>query len=314
MLEELKNLKFIGRKEDLLFFLQTVIGDKALSQDAIKAIYLHSPRKFTFTVESLICYCKCFKWIIEDSKVFLEATLLNLIINHKDINDELIYRTVSVLFEEGVFSARLFSYDSTKERFIFRNEYLPLCFSSIRNVLISQDFLFIERNQGTVFYLNSQYEELLENYCKKHTSLMTLVQLKKSIEENEKAGAMAEDFALAFEMERLNETGLSSKIRSISSVDVGAGYDIVSFQTMHSTEYDRFIEVKAISGNYEFFWSANEYDTAKIKGEKYFLYLVDLQQINQPTYEPLIIGNPAESIIKSENWLVKAQTYRINKV
>ena len=76
---------------------------------------------------------------------------------------------------------------------------------------------------------------------------------------------------------------------------------------------DRFIEVKAISSS-GFYWSKNEYETAKLKGETYYLYLVDLHKINQPDYTPEIIQNPAVTITESEAWLVEAQSYSIRRI
>lgn len=104
-----------------------------------------------------------------------------------------------------------------------------------------------------------------------------------------------------------------SPFRRISEVDVTAGYDIISYDSVKSKETDRFIEVKAISTS-GFYWSKNEYETAKLKGETYYLYLVDLHKINQPDYMPEIVQNPAVAIMESEAWLVEAQSYSIRHI
>ena len=62
---------------------------------------------------------------------------------------------------------------------------------------------------------------------------------------------------------------LAGKVRRISEVDVTAGYDIISYNSIKSKETDRFIEVKARSSS-GFYWSKNEYETAKLKGEPYY--------------------------------------------
>lgn len=76
---------------------------------------------------------------------------------------------------------------------------------------------------------------------------------------------------------------------------------------------DRFIEVKAIS-NVGFYWSKNEYEIAKLKGKSYYLYLVELNKINNLEYSPEIINNPAEIIINSDKWFIEPQGYHIIKV
>ena len=92
-----------------------------------------------------------------------------------------------------------------------------------------------------------------------------------------------------------------------------AGYDIVSYNSAVSTKPDRFIEVKAVSKE-GFYWSNNEYETAKLLGAKYYLYLVNLSLIHQDDYLPEIINNPAEIIARGENWMMEPQSYRVLRV
>ena len=88
------------------------------------------------------------------------------------------------------------------------------------------------------------------------------------------------------------------------------------FQSEHlkSTFYDRFIEVKAIPQKPSFFWSRNELEIAKLQGEKYFLYLVDLSKIENAEYCPQIISNPVQSIMKSPDWIVEPESYHVQKI
>ena len=94
---------------------------------------------------------------------------------------------------------------------------------------------------------------------------------------------------------------------------MSAGYDIVSFNSQASQNPDRFIEVKAIS-RAGFFWSKNEYQIAKLKGELYYLYLVELSKIGETDYAPEMIQNPALNIMESDNWFVETQSYHINRL
>lgn len=113
-------------------------------------------------------------------------------------------------------------------------------------------------------------------------------------------------------------TRLSSHQRfpkRISSIDVSAGYDILSYQNSNSQNYDRYIEVKSYRGKPHFYWSANEKKVAEALGENYFLYLVDLLEMeqNRVNYIPTIIANPAETLC-SEEWMIEPDSYRITYI
>lgn len=103
-------------------------------------------------------------------------------------------------------------------------------------------------------------------------------------------------------------------MKRISEIDVSAGYDIVSINNSDDSEYNRFIEVKAISHNISFFWSGNEYDIARLKGNQYYLYLVYLPDIESEDYIPIIIQNPASIIMEGTQWLVEPNSYKIRHI
>ena len=123
---------------------------------------------------------------------------------------------------------------------------------------------------------------------------------------------MAELFVLKYEQKRLGMP-LASRVRRISEIDVTAGYDIVSFDNPSSTSLDRYIEVKAVS-HMGFHWSQNEYKIAKLKGPTYYLYLIDLSSIDQQSYSPLIINDPAKSIMQTDDWLIEPESYFIKHI
>lgn len=90
--------------------------------------------------------------------------------------------------------------------------------------------------------------------------------------------------------------------------------DIVSYESNETEHYDRFIEVKCYMGSPHFFWSENESDVARIKADKYILCLVDYLRMGEPGYQPEFIRNPYETIFDSDEWLVNASSYRIQKI
>ena len=67
-------------------------------------------------------------------------------------------------------------------------------------------------------------------------------------------------------------------------------------------------------GSPHFFWSENESDVARIKANKYSLCLVDYLRMGEPGYQPEFIRNPYETFFDSDEWLVNASSYRIQKI
>ena len=314
MLDALKNLKYLGGKEGLLFFFCDVVGTRQVSVSDAEIICSHLYGKQNLSVEEVVKYCSVLKWIqVAEGIISVSPDIIPLLGDKEKLNEALIKATVKRLFNESIMTPGIFSYDSLQNQYIFKNELFPLPLSGIRNMLISQGFLISQREAwGTHFYLAPAYDSFIAKYCKAKRKQLSLEELKRQLEKNELIGEKAELFVLEFEKNRLGAP-LAGKVRRISEVDVTAGYDIISYNSVNSKEIDRFIEVKAISSS-GFYWSKNEYETAKLKGETYYLYLVDLHKINQPDYIPEIIQNPAVAIMESEAWFVEAQSYSIRRI
>lgn len=314
MLDVLKNLEPFEQK-DLLFFLQNVIGGQRLHETDIRRICDHSSGHFQLNIVSILNYCIWAHLVDradEEDAVSLHPDLMGHIDDTNTLHDLVIRRTLSQLFNFKVLESGMFSYDVINNRFIFRNEMLPLTFSSVRNLMVSQEVLIINRTEAlTEFIINSKYEDMISVYCKSGKKLIGLEDLRRKLEENNKAGEEAELFALRYEKSRIANCLLTNKIRIISDIDVCAGYDIVSFEFDNSIDFDRFIEVKAISNSSSFFWSKNEINTALLKGRQYYLYLVDLRRTSEVDYSPIIICDPATTIFKADEWYAEPQTYHV---
>ena len=314
MLDELKNLKYHGGKDGLLFFFRDVLNHGRIRIRDAEVVCSHAFGKRQLSVRDLIRYCIAFGWIKIETDTISISPSFDICVNDADeLNDNLIRSTVEQLFTEEIFSSRLFSYDVVQSCYSFKNELLPLSFSTVRNVLISQGFLIANRDgQGTRFFIAPVYDSIIAKYCKAKQKQFSLAQLKKQLEYDELAGEKAELFVLSFEKERIGQP-LSERIKRISEIDVSAGYDIISYNSVQSCAPDRFIEVKAIS-NAGFFWSKNEYEIARLKGNMYYLYLVNLGRISEPGYVPEMIQDPASNIMKNNRWFVEAQSYHIMRV
>lgn len=315
MLEELRNLKYSPTKEGIIYFLIDIVGKNKYDISALNVLCTHAPGRYQLSASYMLSYCLAFGWILyEDGKYFLSKEIARGISDKTKLNNKLIEDSIRILFDVQLINPGMFIYNADSDRIRFRNELFPLEYSAIRNTLISQGVFEVKRTfQRTYFYLEEEYTNIIAIYLKKQKKKLSLEQLKRKLEKNAIVGELAEQFVLDFERKRLPDD-MRNKIRIISDIDVTAGYDIVSYETSSSTEIDRFIEVKAVNQEMKFYWSENEYEVAKLKGIRYYIYLVDLANINKENYEPMIICNPANSIMKSANWLVETQTYRIRYI
>lgn len=125
---------------------------------------------------------------------------------------------------------------------------------------------------------------------------MNQEQLADLQQRNKATGDRGEDYVLSLERRRLAGHPLLSKVQIEGRKDVGLGYDIASFQSLSSQQIDRYIEIKTYNGNPHFFLSQSEQAAARKHGFRYYIYLVDETRINDPSYEPIIICNPDESL------------------
>ncbi len=198
-------------------------------------------------------------------------------------------------------------YDEMKNQFYIFVNAIPLKYMGL-TVLMEQAGEF-ERIKNKEYFVGiKEYR----NAIKKKPQI-SIEELQKRLAQDVEHGEQAERFALQYEQARLKSLGINKMPLAISSVDVMAGYDMVSYESIESENYDRFIEVKAISKT-GFFWSKNEYEVAKLKGERYYLYLVELNRINDPEYVPEMVQNPAINVMELGEWFAEPQSYHVKRV
>lgn len=231
-------------------------------------------------------------------------------IGKKNIISVLVTLSINRLVEDGIFDKDATGFDTEKGRLTIKRSAFPLAYAAIRNFLTTAGALDKEEN-GEIC-VSDNYENDWTSRLSKRRKKFTLEQLLKRQEEQSKHGLEAEEFVLSLERQRL--PGKALKIKRISDFDVAAGYDVVSYENADSDTYDRFIEVKCYIGSPHFFWSENESDVAKIKGDKYILCLVDYTRMDEPGYLPEYIHNPYAHIFESDQWMVNSASYRIQKI
>lgn len=227
-----------------------------------------------------------------------------------EIIEQLAAMSINRLVEEGIFDKDATGFDAEKGHLTIKRSAFPLAYAAVRNFLTMAGALDKEEN-GEICVAGNYESDWTEQLCNRRKKF-TLEQLLKQQEDQSRRGLEAEEFVLGLERKRLPE--LAQKIKRISDFDVAAGYDIVSYESNETEHYDRFIEVKCYMGSPHFFWSENESDVARIKADKYILCLVDYLRMGEPGYQPEFIRNPYETIFDSDEWLVNASSYRIQKI
>lgn len=227
-------------------------------------------------------------------------------------------------FFSQIFSEGSVSYPETKrEPAVSAISFHP--YSAFRHLLLELNF-FSSRTRGHKYVLNKRYFEYVSNFMpwlnlpSGEMEGLSLEDFKKRQERKEKWGEDAEKFVLEYEKQRLGK----NDILQMSLVNVGAGYDILSYHSSSDTSHNRHIEVKSYDGDAGgatpyFYLTENEKKVAQEMKNNYVLYLVDRAKVGEeePSNCIIQVRNPYEKIIEnSDSWnisIMKKITYRITK-
>lgn len=311
MLTELKRCNSIGNVDGILFLVSIMAGKERISRDEIRN-RCALENNITVNCPGAVAFFEYLRLVDTTSDTVMPLPELNTLAakSNGEIIEQLAAMSINRLVEEGVFDKDATGFDAEKGHLTIKRSAFPLAYAAVRNFLTMAGALDKEENGEICVAGNyeSDWTEQLRNRRKK----FTLEQLLEQQEEQSRRGLEAEEFVLGLEKKRLPE--LAQKIKRISDFDVAAGYDIVSYENNETEHYDRFIEVKCYMGSPHFFWSENESDVARIKADKYILCLVDYLRMGEPGYQPEFIRNPYETIFDSDEWLINASSYRIQKI
>ena len=311
MLTELKRCNSIGNVDGILFLVSIMAGKERISRDEIRN-RCALENSITVNCPGAVAFFEYLRLVDATSDTVMPLPELDTLAtkSNGEIIEQLAAMSINRLVEEGIFDKDATGFDAEKGHLTIKRSAFPLAYAAVRNFLTMAGALDKEENGEICVAGNyeSDWTEQLRNRRKK----FTLEQLLKQQEDQSRRGLEAEEFVLGLEKKRLPE--LAQKIKRISDFDVAAGYDIVSYENNETEHYDRFIEVKCYMGSPHFFWSENESDVARIKADKYILCLVDYLRMGEPGYQPEFIRNPYETIFDSDEWLVNASSYRIQKI
>ncbi len=176
------------------------------------------------------------------------------------------------------------------------NSEIALIYSGLRNFFINNGVLEIVTNNINLYKINNRYKRyfIIEKG-------LSLNQLNNILQKQKEQGEIAEEFVLKYEKNRVKSF---DKVVKVSNIDVSLGYDIVSIKDENNGN-PIYIEVKSYS-NDRIYITRNEIATSKKIKEDYYIYMVNMNRINEDEYIPEVIQNPYENLIMND--MIEKQT------
>lgn len=309
MREELRQCNSIGTVDGIEFFLERLLDDRVSSVNAMKSLcsfyslqQLNCSAAFLFFEAINLISLNNGKAVLTDhgNRIALATSTKRMYL--------LAQVTLAYLNENSMLDFLLVKYDISKDAFTLPLHSIPLSCAVFRNFLLTIGVLF---RKGNALCVAKEYENLFSQQAQAQQKKTSQEELMQRLQQQQDDGETGELFVLEFENKR---TAAFQKVaKRISTVDVSAGYDVISFEGSQSTTFDRFIEVKSFRGKPHFYWSENEHSVAALLADNYYIYLVDLNAVNNPQYAPTIIQNPARNLADL-GWIIKPQSYFVQQV
>jgi len=312
MQEELKRSNTIGDIRGIMHFSKTVLRDNEIKKESAQKIcsFVNDVRINYNTSVAFFEYLNFLVVLPGDIiSPTAEGRKLYSVMDTDEFDRILCETCIQKMTADSIIDLDAIRFDIGKSSYNILKYAFPVSAALFRNVLIQYNAL-IENSDGSLKIAN-QYESFFTSIKKGSNRKKSLESLKKQLEQQELQGERAEIFVLEYEQTRICSSSLAPKIKRISVIDISAGYDIVSFNSALSSKLDRFIEVKSYVGNPHFYWSKNEIEVAQLHEGNYFLYLIDIDRMGDPGYEPTIIQNPFKEILSSDTWLMQPTSFLV---
>lgn len=311
MLLDLRRVNFIGDVDGIQYLVHLIGQESGCTVNSLLDLCALASN-IRLNVKAALTYLELLNFItIDADAVSLTDSGTELSKSNRGRFCYLICRvSIKQLLDIGGINLTGVSFDLQKRMYRVQPHSFSISVSVFRNVLILFGALTPDSSS---YFISREYEKFFAECAKVHSRQLSLEALKAQQRRNEEQGAIGEKFVLEYEKARLAGTGLEDLVKQISDIDVGAGYDIVSFANGDSADYDRFIEVKTYVGEEHFYWSSNEIEKAKLLRNQYVLILVDANRINEHGYKPVEITNPSENIISCDQWRLTATSYFVDR-
>jgi len=312
MLEELRRYNNIGNLVGIQFFTDQIIhNDNSTVDGIISKCSLNSEIQINSKTALLL-----FEFLniisIKSERFFLtkKGKLIRKKTNSEDLFEVIALITIREMIANEIITIENFKINHATEKLKFEIKYFPLHAAIFRNFLLTIGKLNFDGGIYSIIIDNS-IEKIVSREVAKSKRKISEIELFKSLEARRIQGELAEKWVLEYERKRLRMTKHFDKVKIISKIDVGAGFDILSYECENSSIYDRFIEVKSFKSIPQFYWTKNESEVASIKGKNYFIYLIDIEMILNEKYEPIILQNPHILFNEGNDWLIESETVKV---
>lgn len=216
---------------------------------------------------------------------------------------------VKYVMDNEIIDIETITYEIASDSFVMSPSSIKRKYAGFRNMLV--EFEVIAMRSDAHYTILKK----LDNYLARPEvrRKITEKQLYVQLQQRKEMGNKGEEWVLDFEKRRITNPNLRPRIKRISTTDVSAGFDIISFDSNNSTDLDRLIEVKTFQGNEHFHWSHNEIEKATLYGEHYYIYLVDVDCLDCEDYEPQMIQDPIKHIGVSDEWAKRPDSYLVER-
>jgi len=325
MLEGLLRHDKLGNRDELLLFLFDGISHRQQSVSGLKTYCTSQLFSIGRSFNGILELFRFMGFIIlEDENVMLNEGVFNhseFIQKNYFQQHHFFQHLIEALQNEGVinevFNSENIKFNHKLNRFYILDNKFPYRYFPLRNLMLSTGFFERDETIPNHLVIRTEFGQLFRHFVvdgidhRSSRIKMSLSDLKELLKIKEQAGRAAEEFVISFEKTRLNGHPTLDKVVRISEDNVEAGYDIESFSDVDSIVVDRFIEVKSFTSQISFYWSKKEVDTARQLKDKYFLYLVDRERMEEPGYLPKTFQDPYEKIFESELWKKETMNWRI---
>ncbi len=314
MLEELRRYNTIGNFLGVQFFTDQIFHNDNSTIDGVVNLCALNPDIQLNPKSALLLFEYLNLIIINNDQFYLtkKGKYLQKKIATVDVFELIALIIIRVIIANKIISIENFKVNHGNEKIKFEIKYFPLHAALFRNLLLTVGKLNYEEGVYTIVIENG-IEKILSREVARSKKKISETELLESLEAKKIQGELAEKWAFEYERKRLKQTKLLEKVKIISKIDVGAGFDILSFNSENSMIFDRFIEVKSYKGIPQFYWTKNEMEVASINGMNYFIYLVDIDMILNDKYEPIVIQNPHIELNKNNDWLIENETIKVIK-
>lgn len=307
--EEIRRYSSIGNKEGL-YFVYLHIQNGATSLNSLKQFAVHNPGHIDVVVDAVVLLLNELNIIDYDSMEDIIVLPLDCSFSKEIFFNELSKRIIQFILSENLISLETMSYDIVENCFYIQKKCISLHYACLRNILLTLG-LFSNRT-STTFFVSPLFNQNVTSHIKKRRKF-NLQELLLKLENQAKQGEAGEQFVLEYERKRLEGRFDIDNIEQISVIDVAAGYDIISFDSIDSCRLDRFIEVKTYQGKPHFHWSSNEMNIAKLRSKHYYIYLVAFDYMKEEGYQPIIIKDPIQYFDGNLDWELTIDGITYNK-